>query len=133
MKNTYITTWQMEREIKTNEFIESMALMHGIEEITTRRQFNNGTRAFITKEGIRFQSYESGYVRIHNKCSRIYQINPTYEQEYRVVHFDDKPGGLKITKGTQRARALIFDPVNRLMYITNYYLRNYKYKTKKNG
>ena len=128
MKNTYITTWQMERELKANAFAESIALIHGIEEITTRRQFSNGTRAFVTPEGIRFQSYESGYVRIHNECNRIYQINPTYNQEYRSIHFDDRAGGLKTTIRTQKARALIFDPVNRLMYIVNYYLRNYKYK-----
>ena len=128
MKNKHITTWQMERQLKADEFIESMALIHGIEEVTTRRQFYNGTRAFVTPEGIRFQSYESGYVRIQNESYRIYQINPTYNQEYRSVHFDDKSGSLKINIRTQKARALIFDPVNRLMYILNYYLRNYKYK-----
>ena len=133
MKNKYITAYQRQREMKASEFVESMALAYGIEEITTLRQLKNGTRAFVTPEGIRFQSYESGYVRIHNKCNRIYQINPAYDQEYRVIHFDDRTGGLKITTRTQRARALIYDPVNRLMYITNYYLRNYKYKTKRNG
>ena len=62
----------------------------GVEEITTPKQQNNGTREFALPYKIRgkrvtLASYQSGYVRIDRNCHSKYQINPTYEVPYKFV------------------------------------------------
>ena len=65
----------------------------GIKEITTLRQRANGTRAFETpfkvrKKPVRFYSYTTGYVRIDRNCHSMYQINKTYDVDYKVVMYN---------------------------------------------
>ena len=70
--------------------------------------------------------FESGYVRRQNGTTdRAYQINPQYKQQTRVVHMDAS-GKIKVKEFTSNARALIHNPLTRMVYMLNYYLKNYK-------
>jgi len=73
---------------------------------------------------LRLACFKSGYVRKQNGADRAYQLNPTYEQNYRCV-WQKNGGELYISKGTSRARALIHSPITRLNFMLNYYLKNY--------
>jgi hypothetical protein len=129
-----------------NDFVRTMLVDYGIREVTTQRQAKNGTREFefpvpaYTKERLkwyrsknysikdlsrlRIASFKSGYVRKQNGVCRAYQLNPVYEQNYRCVWQRDN-GELYISKGVNRARALIYSPIVRLNYILQFYLKNY--------
>jgi hypothetical protein len=67
---------------------------------------------------------KSGYVRKQNGADRAYQLNPTYEQNYRCV-WQRQDGEIYISKGMTKARALILSPITRLNFMLNYYLKNY--------
>ena len=73
---------------------------------------------------LRIACFKSGYVRKQNGCYTAYQLNPTYEQNYRCV-WQRNGGELYISKGMARARALIYSPITRLNFMLNYYLKNY--------
>jgi hypothetical protein len=97
----------------------------GVEEITTPRQQNNGTREFALPYRVRgkrvtLASYKSGYVRIDRNCHSRYQINPTYEVPYKFVSQD---GELK--SWTNKRRMMIYGEKNRINFIFNYILKNY--------
>ena len=100
-----------------------MLIALGAKNITTERQFNNGTVVFeipITKPSINrgysvtVASYKSGYVRRLNTYSSPYQLNPTKRS------LDLSYGGTKVK------RILIPNPIDRLDYIVDYVIRNYK-------
>ncbi len=134
---------------KENNFVKNMLVEYGIREVTTARQAKNGTREFefpvpsfskqrlnyYTKHSnpkcevkdlprLRIASFKSGYVRKQNGADRAYQLNPTYEQNYRCV-WQRNNGDLYISAGVNRARALIHSPIVRLNYILKFYLKNY--------
>ena len=97
----------------------------GINEITTLRQKVNGTRAFETpfkvrKKPVRFYSYRSGYVRIDRNCHSTYQINKTYDVDYKVVMWNGEFYQCK-----NRRRIKIYNEESRLIYILKYILKNY--------
>jgi hypothetical protein len=97
----------------------------GINEITTSRQKANGTRAFetpfkIRRKPVRFYSYRSGYVRIDRNCHSMYQINKTYNVDYKVVGWG---GSFYETKS--KKRIMIYNEEYRLNYILKYILKNY--------
>ena len=97
----------------------------GIKEITTSRQKVNGTRAFETpfkvrKKPVRFYSYRSGYVRIDRNCHSTYQINKTYDVDYKVVMWNGEFYQCK-----NRRRIKIYNEESRLIYILKYILKNY--------
>ena len=97
----------------------------GIKEITTSRQKVNGTRAFETpfkvrKKPVRFYSYRSGYVRIDRNCHSAYQINKTYDVDYKVVMWNGEFYQCK-----NRRRIKIYNEESRLIYILKYILKNY--------
>ena len=73
---------------------------------------------------LRIACFKSGYVRKQNGADRAYQLNPTYEQNYRCVWQRDN-GEIYISKGMTKARALILSPITRLNFMLNYYLKNY--------
>ena len=73
---------------------------------------------------LRIACFKSGYVRKQNGADRAYQLNPTYEQNYRCVWMRDN-GELYTSKGITKARALIHSPITRLNFMLNYYLKNY--------
>lgn len=97
----------------------------GIKEITTSRQKANGTRAFETpfkvrKKPVRFYSYTTGYVRIDRNCHSMYQINKTYDVDYKVVMYN---GEFYQCKSKRRIK--IYNEESRLIYILKYILKNY--------
>jgi hypothetical protein len=128
-----------------------MLIDYGIREVTTQKQAKNETREFefpvpaYTKQRLewykhkkyefkdlprlRLACFKSGYVRKQNGAQRAYQLNPTYEQNYRCVWMRKgdftESSELYISKGMTKARALIHSPIVRLNYMLNYYLKNY--------
>ena len=99
----------------------------GLKEITTSRQKANGTRAFETPfrvrgKLVRFYSYKSGYVRIDRNCHSIYQINKTYDVDYKVVMHNGEFYQCK-----NRRRIMIYNEESRLNYIINYIIKNFKW------
>ena len=97
----------------------------GINEITTSRQKANGTRAFeapfkIRRKPVRFYSYKTGYVRIDRNCHSMYQINKTYDVDYKVVMHNGEFYQCK-----SRRRMMIYNEESRLNYILKYILKNY--------
>ena len=97
----------------------------GIKEVTTSRQKANGTRAFKTpfkvrRKPVRFYSYKRGYVRIDRNCHSMYQINKTYEVDYKVVMYNGEFYQCK-----SRKRIMIYNEESRLNYILAYILKNY--------
>ena len=97
----------------------------GINEITTLRQKANGTRSFeipstVRGKRIKFMSYRSGYVRIDRNCHSTYQINKTYDVDYKVVMWNGEFYQCK-----NRRRIKIYNEESRLIYILKYILKNY--------
>jgi hypothetical protein len=144
-----MTRWQQEQFMLEEQFVKRLLIDYGIREVTTQKQAKNETREFefpvpaYTKERIdwwkkqgnpwrspkdlprlRLACFKSGYVRKQNGADRAYQLNPTYEQNYRCVWQRDN-GELYTSKGVTKARALIHSPITRLNFMLNYYLKNY--------
>ena len=141
-----MTNWQQEQFMLEEMYVKRLLIDHGIREVTTQRQAKNGTREFefpvpaYTKQRLkwyksknysfkdlprlRIACFKSGYVRKQNGCDRAYQLNPTYEQNYRCV-WQRQNGEIYTSKGMTRARALIYSPITRLNFMLNYYLKNY--------
>ena len=130
MQNTY--TWQQERQMLTDAFARRMLAEHNLKEVTTQRQAKNGTRIFLCPGGELLGSYSSGYVRRCNSSDRIYQVNPKYQREDRWMWLDKDTGKTYVRKGTAWARTLIYNEMTRLVFIVEYYLKNYKNNTNKN-
>ena len=109
---------------KNNMNIKQTLQLLDIQEVTTKRQKNNGTREFelpikdsYTKKKIRVASFASGYVRNQNSASSNYQLNKTkknFEQEF--------PSGYKYYS---TERILIPNEQDRLEYLISYCLKNY--------
>jgi hypothetical protein len=141
-----MTNYQKEQFLLEEMYVKRLLIDHGIREVTTQRQAKNGTREFefpvpaYTKERLkwyksknynikdlsrlRIACFKSGYVRKQNGQCRAYQLNPTYEQNYRCV-WQRQNGEIYISKGMTKARALIYSPITRLNFMLNYYLKNY--------
>ena len=144
-----MTKWQQEQFMLEEQFVKRMLIEYNIREITTQKQAKNETREFefpvpaYTKQRLswwkkrgnpwrspkdlprlRLACFKSGYVRKQNGADRAYQLNPTYEQNYRCVWQRDN-GELYTSKGVTKARALIHSPITRLNFMLNYYLKNY--------
>ena len=144
-----MTRWQQEQFMLEEQLVKRLLIDYGIREVTTQKQAKNETREFefpvpaYTKERIdwwkkqgnpwrspkdlprlRLACFKSGYVRKQNGADRAYQLNPTYEQNYRCVWQRDN-GELYTSKGVTKARALIHSPITRLNFMLNYYLKNY--------
>lgn len=130
MQNTY--TWQQERQMLTDSFARRMLIEHGLKEVTTQRQAKNGTRIFLCPGGELLGSYSSGYVRRCDSSDRIWQLNPKYQREDRWIWLDKDTGKTYVRKGTAWARTLIYNEITRLVFIVEYYLKNYKNNTNKN-
>ena len=144
-----MTRYQLEQKYLEANFVFEMLTKYGIREVTTQRQAKNETREFefpvpaYTKQRIewwekqgnpwravkdlprlRLACFKSGYVRKQNGADRAYQLNPTYDQNYRCV-WQRQNGELYTSKGMTKARALIHSPITRLNFMLNYYLKNY--------
>ena len=144
-----MTNWQKEQFLLEEQFVKRLLIDYGIREVTTQKQAKNETREFefpvpsfsrqrlkyYTRHSnpkckvkdlprLRIACFKSGYVRKQNGADRAYQLNLTYEQNYRCV-WQRQNGELYISKGMTRARALIHSPITRLNFMLNYYLKNY--------
>ena len=143
-----MTNWQKEQFLLEEQFVKRLLIDYNIREVTTQRQAKNETREFefpvpaYTKQRLkwfeekkgstwwkdlprlRIACFKSGYVRKQNGADRAYQLNPTYEQNYRCV-WQRNNGDLYTSKGVTKARALIHSPITRLNFMLNYYLKNY--------
>ena len=141
-----MTNWQKEQFMLEEQFVKRLLIDYGIREVTTQRQAKNGTREFefpvpcyskprlkwFKKKKydlkdlprLRIASFKSGYVRKQNGADRAYQLNPTYEQNYRCV-WQRNNGDLYVSTGISKARALIHSPIVRLNYMLQFYLKNY--------
>ena len=141
-----MTNYQKEQFMLEEQFVKRLLIDYGIREVTTQRQAKNGTREFefpvpaYTKERLkwyksknynikdlsrlRIACFKSGYVRKQNGQCRAYQLNPTYEQNYRCV-WQRQNGELYTSRGMTKARALIYSPITRLNFMLKYYLKNY--------
>ena len=144
-----MTNYQKEQFMLEEQFVKRLLIDYGIREVTTQKQAKNETREFefpvpsfsrqrlkyYTRHSnpkckvkdlprLRIACFKSGYVRKQNGADRAYQLNPTYEQNYRCV-WQRQNGELYISKGMTRARALIHSPITRLNFMLNYYLKNY--------
>ena len=142
-------TYKEEQEFLERAFITEMLFDHGIVEVTTRRQYENGTREFefpvstyantneyykkwLKSVGkslddtprLRIACFKSGYVRKQNGTYSPYQLNKTYNQEQRTTFLID--GKLETRKYIGKARARIYSGLARLNYMLEYYLKNYK-------
>ena len=128
-------TWQQERQMLEDSYARRLLIEYNIKEITTQRQAKNGTREFEfpcpsrpgwkKSERLRLATFKSGYVRKQNGCHSAYQINPQYTQKQQWVSLNSD-GLIEIHKGEGKARALIHNPLTRMVYILNYYLKNWK-------
>ena len=141
-----MTNYQKEQLMLEEQFVRRMLVDYGIREVTTQRQAKNGTREFefpvpcyskprlkwFKKKKydlkdlprLRIASFKSGYVRKQNGADRAYQLNPTYEQNYRCV-WQRQNGELYVSSGVNKARALIYSPITRLNFMLQFYLKNY--------
>ena len=130
MNNTY--TWRQEQQMLCDSFARRMLVEHDLKEVTTQRQAKNGTRIFLCPGGELIGSYSSGYVRRCDSSDRIWQLNPKYQREDRWMWLNSDTGKTYVRKGTAWARALIYNEMTRLVFIVEYYLKNYKNNTNKN-
>ena len=144
-----MTNWQQEQFMLEEQFVKRLLIDYGIREVTTQKQAKNETREFefpvpsFSKQRLKYYTthsnpkckvkdlprlriacFKSGYVRKQNGADRAYQLNPTYEQNYRCV-WQKQNGEIYISKGMTKARALILSPITRLNFMLNYYLKNY--------
>ena len=149
MGNLHHLTWRQEKQMLEDAFARRLLIEYNIKEVTTQRQAINGTREFLfpvstyanTNEyykkwmkanGIKWKDtprlriacFESGYVRKQNGTYSPYQINKTYNQNYRQTFLID--GKLTTRKGVGKARTKIFSQLARMQYMLEYYLKNYK-------
>ena len=142
----YKYTWQQEQQMLEDAYARQLLIKSNIKEVTTQRQAKNGTREFefpvsslspTTRYGrvspnqfpkLRLACFKTGYVRKQNGCYSPYQINKTYNQNYRQTFLID--GKLQTRKGILKARTKIFSGLARMQYMLEYYLKNYNTNTK---
>ena len=127
-----MTRWRQEQLRLENAYARAMLHEDGIVEVTTKRQWKNGTRQFKLPTGQLLATYKSGYVRRCDSSDRIWQLNPKYQREDRWVWVYEDTGRTYVRRGMAWARALIYSEMTRLIFIVEYYLRNYKTNTKTN-
>jgi len=146
------TKYRQEREALENAYARQLLLKYNIKEVTTQKQAKNGTREFefpcstyantnayykrwLISSGTKWENtprlrlacFESGYVRKQNGCYSPYQINKTYNQNYRQTFLID--GKLETKKRIGKARTLIYSQLARMNYMLEYYLKNYNENT----
>jgi len=118
-------------EIKTKEEALSTFKLLGIKDISSKRQVKNGTTEYELpikwmnsrgdKYGIRYATYESGYVRNVSPCnSSCWQINKRYETKEKFWSTYCK----KYLSNSRYKRILINNEEDRLVYLANYILKN---------
>lgn len=141
-------TWQQENQMLEDSFARRLLVEYNIKEVTTQRQAINGTREFefpvpsryfhlkgekfASKIRLRLAVYKSGYVRNVNSCSSNYQLNPVYKSERRQMFLTDQ-NTLKTYIYDSYTRVKIWNSLARMKFMLDFYIRNYKLNTIKNG
>ena len=120
--------WKQEQLRLENAYARAMLHEDGIVEVTTKRQWKNGTRQFKLPTGQMLATYKSGYVRRCDSSDRIWQLNPKYKRKVRYVFLTKN--GLETREDDTWSRALIWSGLARLNFLLQYYLKNYKTNTK---
>lgn len=129
MINNYAYIPIEDRYKSEDAFAKSIEMVYDIKEVTTSRQLNNGTRSFVMPTGERIACYKSGYVRKY--CNgRWYQINRRYLKETRWTVMNER-GDLTTKRSMCRECELIHNPLARMKYMLEFYLKNYKKQTMK--
>tara|TARA_R100001480_G_scaffold148801_1_gene148477 strand:+ start:261 stop:704 length:444 start_codon:yes stop_codon:yes gene_type:complete len=139
--------YRLEREALENAFARRLLVEYNIKEVTTQIQAKNGTREFefpvstygskksqlnssnyswdkMNHEPLRIATFKSGYVRKQNGTYSPYQLNKTYKRQERFT-FLDQNGKLYTHKGIYVARELIRNQMARMVYMLEYYKRNW--------
>ncbi len=136
--------YRLEREALENAYARRLLVEYNIKEVTTQRQAKNGTREFefpvstygsknsyyakhvknLPKDRLRLACFKSGYVRKQNGTYSPYQINKVYKQNVRWTYVRD--GELYTSKWISQARELIGSQMARMVYMLEYYKRNFK-------
>ena len=124
------------------EIRKTMRLLQ-IEDVTTKRQLNNGTivwrlpikNSWKNGKQIEVASFSTGYVRNQNSGYSNYQLNKRCESEpqyYPVHEWCDKANDYiktdKFRQYTTRSCVLIPNEIDRLEYLIGYCLKNYYIK-----
>jgi hypothetical protein len=120
--------WRQEQLALEDAFVRQMLINYNIKEVTTQRQAINGTRIFLCPGGQLIGSYKSGYVRRCDSSDRIWQLNPKYKRKVKYVFLTKN--GLETREDDTWSRALIWSGLDRLNFLLQYYLKNYKTNTK---
>ena len=135
-------TWKLEQESLENAFARRLLVEYNIKEVTTQRQAKNETREFEfpvpsrkrwpNGKRLRLACFKTGYVRNQNSCSSNYQLNPVYKSERRQMFLTDQ-GTLKTYIYDSYTRVKIWNSMARMKFMLDFYIRNYKLNTTKNG
>ncbi len=135
-------TWQQENQMLEDSFARRLLIEHNIKEVTTQRQAINGTREiefpvpsrkrWPNGKRLRLACFKTGYVRNQNSCSSNYQLNPVYKSERRQMFLTDQ-GTLKTYIYDSYTRVKIWNSLARMKFMLDFYIRNYKLNTNKNG
>ena len=118
-----MTKWRQEQLRLENAYARAMLHEDGIVEVTTKKQYLNGTRQFKLPTGQMLATYKSGYVRRCDSSDRIWQLNPKYKREVRWVML--KGTDLVVAKENTWSRALIWSGLARLNFLHEYAKKNY--------
>ncbi len=117
------TNWKKQQLQLENAYAQAMLHEDGIVEVTTKRQWANGTRQFKLPTGQLLATYKSGYVRRCDSSDRIWQLNHKYRRKTRWTFLD---GNKLVTKEFNTyARALIWSGLARLNFLHDYAKKNY--------
>ena len=139
-----MNVYRQERLALENAYAFRLLLDYNIKEVTTQRQAKNGTREFefpvscfskqlikynkgkckLPKDRLRMAIFKSGYVRKQNGGWSPYQINKVYKQNMQWMYIKD--GKLYTSKWISQARELIGSQMARMVYMLEFYLKNYK-------
>ena len=128
-----------EREDSRYEKVFEQMELLGIQDVTTNRQHQNGTRVWklpIKNEWpgnrknatyIEVASFDSGYVRNNNSGYSNYQLNKRCDSEPEYYKIE-RNGETLYRKFTTRTCKLIPIEIDRLEYLISYCLKNYYIK-----
>jgi len=123
--------WRQENQALEDAYARGLLIEYNIREVTTQRQAKNGTREFEfpvktswKKEPLRIACFKSGYVRRQNDTHSPYQLNKKYKSEIRYTLLSSKVGIFSL-KGKMWRRELIPNGLARMIYMLEFYKRNY--------
>jgi hypothetical protein len=139
-----VMNWREERQALENAYARKLLIEYNIREVTTQRQAKNGTREFkfpvscfskqvikwnkgkntLLKDRLRLAVFKNGYVRKQNGTYSPYQLNKTYKRETRYT-FLSQDGFLYTRKSINMEREKIRTGLARMVYMLEYYKRNY--------